>query len=273
MRKNAILLACAAMLVSVVSCPAFADTFEDVKARGKLICGVLTGYEPYSYQDPATRQLVGYEIDFCAALARDLGVQFEPKVVTTQGRIPEITQGRVDVLAARISYTKERAEQVDYTGLYDRVSDRFIVLASSGLSATDIKPGTRFGVSKGTPLEQFLRDKYPQSSVVSFDDISLAYAALRSGKVDAVLAPTTTLIALQNRDAGSNATKVLPDVIYKVETSFIIRKGEDRMRSAIDAFLAKAEQSGLASQIYEKYFGAQSAYKLPRDFAVGCQPS
>ena len=260
------------MLVFVAVGSAFADTLDDVKSRRKLICGVLTGYEPYSYQDPATRELVGYEADFCTALAKDLGVPIELKVVTTQGRIAELTQGRVDVLAARSSYTKERARQVDYTGLYDRVSDRFMVLASSDLKAGDIKPGTRFGVSKGTPLEQFLRDKYPASTVVSFDDISLAYAALRSGKIDAVLAPTTTLVALQHRDAGADVTKVLPEVIYSVETSFIVRKGEDRMRAAIDAFLAKTEQSGLAAQIYEKYFGAQSTYKLPRDFAIGSQP-
>ena len=261
-----------AVLLAALGLPALAGTLEDVKTKGTLVCGLLTGYEPYFSQDPATRQLVGYEVDFCTELARHLGVKIEPKVVTTQGRIAEITQGRVDVLAARISYTKERAQQVDYSGVYDRVLDRFLVLANSGVEAKDIKPGTRFGVPKGTPLEQFLRDKHPRAVVLSFDDISLAYAALKAGRIDGILAPTTTLVALQQRDVDGSGTVVLPEVIYTVETSFIVRKGEDKFRAAIDAFLGEAEKSVLAARLYEQYLGAQSRYKLPRDFIVGEQP-
>lgn len=248
---------------------ATADTLDDVKARGTLVCGVLTGYEPYSFQDTRTRGLTGYEVDYCNELARYLKVKPELKVVTTQGRIPEITQHRVDVLAARISYTSARAAQIGYSGIYETTAARFMVLQGSGLKADDFKGEKRIGISKGSPLDQFLRETYPKATVLSFDDLTLAYAALRAGRVDGLLAPTTALASFRVRSGDKADTVVLPDAIYPTRTSFNVAKGEDRMVAAINEFLISAEASGLAQQIFDKWFGANSTYKLEKDFIVG----
>lgn len=259
------------LIVAALALPRFpaADTLDDVKARGTLICGVLTGYEPYAFQDPRTRSLAGYEVDYCNELARYLNLKPELKVVTTQGRVPELTQHRIDVLAARISYTSARAAQIEYSGIYETTAARFMVLQESGLKADDFKGGKRIGISKGSPLDQFLRDAYPRARVVSFDDLTLAYAALRAGRIDGLLAPTTALASFRIRSGSQADTVVLPDAIYPTRTSFQVAKGEVRMLSTINEFLVSAESSGLALRIFDRWFGPDTEYKLQKDFIVG----
>src|SRR5882724_7579914 len=79
---------------------AHADQLADIKARGTLICGTLGTVEPFSSQDPKTREIVGYDIDMCRMVAEAMGVKLEVKPMSVEARIPELLQGRVDILAA-----------------------------------------------------------------------------------------------------------------------------------------------------------------------------
>ena len=97
-------------LTSVAS----ADELADIKQRGTLICGTLGAFEPFSFQDPNTRETVGYEVELCPAIAKQLHVKLELKLLAVEARIPELTQGRVDVISAALGYLDERAQQVDY---------------------------------------------------------------------------------------------------------------------------------------------------------------
>ncbi len=87
------LFAAAATLGAAV---AHADVLDDVKARGKLICGTQSASAPVPYQDTATRSFVGCDVDMCAALAKGLGVALEHKPLSTGARIPgELKMNRV----------------------------------------------------------------------------------------------------------------------------------------------------------------------------------
>lgn len=230
---------------------------------------MLNGYPPYGYVDPETRQTVGLEIDYCAELAKYLGVEFEPKVISTAGRIPELLQGRVDVLSARISYSTARAEQVDYSAIYDVATQRFMTLKENNFSNSDIVNGGRLGIPKGTPLDDFLRANYPDISPVKYDDISQAYLAVKTGKVDAILAPETQLVSLKQNDSNGDDMEILPEGIYFIRDSIITRKNESALVDEINNFLKQAEESGQAQEIFDKYLGANSSFKMKRDFIVG----
>src|SRR5690606_16626158 len=104
------LLACLGM-ASV----AHADALSDIKSGGKLVCGTLGTSEPFSFQDPSTRQVVGYEVDLCKEIADHLGVQLEVKMIAVAARIPELAGGRVDVVAANLGWSPDRAKQIDYS--------------------------------------------------------------------------------------------------------------------------------------------------------------
>src|SRR3546814_3237188 len=56
---------------------ASANALDDVKSRNTLVCGTLGTSEPFSFQDPKTREVVGYEVDLCKEIANYLGVKLE----------------------------------------------------------------------------------------------------------------------------------------------------------------------------------------------------
>lgn len=263
--------ACAALL-SVLPNPASADLLSDIKSRGNLVCGVLSSFEPYAFQDPKTRELVGYEVDFCRELAGHLGVKATMKVVSTQGRVPELLQNRVDVLAALVSYTKERAKQMDFSGIYIRVPNKFLVLDRSNIRTANELKDKKVGLSKGSALEVIMRERFPSATVVSFDDKSASYLALKTGKIDALLTVVDVLMAFKNRDPDGDKARVLEEDFYVSYDSFNVKPGEPAFLSAVNEFLAQAEKSGLAQRIFDKWFGPDTVYKLKRDFAVGTPP-
>src|SRR3546814_5610187 len=91
------------------------DWSSDVCSSDLLVCGTLGTSEPFSFQDPKTRQVVGYEIDLCKEIADHLGVKLEIKMIAVAARIPELAGGRVDVVAANLGWSPDRAKQIDYS--------------------------------------------------------------------------------------------------------------------------------------------------------------
>ena len=263
-------LAAAVALIAGVSAAAQADQLSDIKARGKLTCGVLGGFEPFGFQDPATREVNGYEPDLCKGLARFLGVEPDVKVVTSQGRIPELLQGRVDVEASLLGWSKEREQQVDYTNVYASVDSKLLIMKASGITSPDQLKDKKIGVAKGSLLEGIAQRRFPNATVVAFDDTPVAYLALRQGKIQALLMTETTLASLRNLDPEGDRTAILPKVYQRSQIAFVLRKGDNEtLKAAINAFLDQYEKSGEGQKLYDTWFGANSKLKMTRALAVG----
>src|SRR5688572_10677063 len=101
MKTNGSLIAAAAFaLTGLLSTAALAgDTLADAKKKGVLLCGVKDSLPPFGFVDGKTRDIVGYDIDFCRALAAKLGVKAELKPVTSASRFPQLQEGNIDLIA------------------------------------------------------------------------------------------------------------------------------------------------------------------------------
>lgn len=261
-----------ALLLIAVACPvsAHADQLADIKAKGTLVCGVLGGYEPFGFQDPVTREVNGYEPELCRGLAVALGVRPELKVVTAQGRVPELLQGRVNVEAALLGWSKEREAQVDYSNIYAMVASKIMVTTSSGVTNTDQLAERKIGVAKGSALEGIAQARFPKGTVISFDDTPAAYLALRQGKIAGLLMTETTLASLRKQDPQGDRTVILPTVYENAQQAFVMRKGDNAtLKAAINSFLDELEQSGRAQALYDKWFGTNSKLSMVREARVG----
>src|SRR5437764_1873201 len=94
MRKLALISFGLAALSLFGTQAARADQLADIKQKGTLVCGTLGNAEPFSFPNPQTRETQGYDVDFCAAIARSLGVKLELKLIPVAAPIPELTQDR-----------------------------------------------------------------------------------------------------------------------------------------------------------------------------------
>lgn len=262
-------LAAALALGLGASLSARADQLADIKARGSLICG-LTVVQPFAYNDQSTREMVGYEVDLCKKLADDLKVKMEHKVVAADVRVPELTQGRVDLLVALLSYTKERAQLVDFSNSYVEDGFYFITPKSSPVTNPDELATKRISVAKGSIYQTFAKRKYPDAQVIAFDDGPLAFLAMQQGKVDATIQRSAAAVGLQLRSPpGSPEIKLIEPALLRQGSGFAIRKNEPAFLAYLNGFLDRLEASGEAQKLWDKWLGKDSVYKLERKFKLG----
>ncbi len=262
-------IAVAGLGTAALPAAGYAELLDEIHARGSVICGVLNNLEPFGYLDPASRDVIGYEIDLCRDMAEFLGVEADVKVVSSQARMPELLQGRLDVLVALISYSPERAEQIDFSDTYVADSFQAITTADSGLDTLDDIAEARVSVIKGSFLEPLVQRSYPSSTVVSFDDASTAFMAVAQGRVDATVQRTTQARALQLRLGENDNTVMLNPPITVQRSGFAIRKESPEFLAELNAFLDDYEESGRAQALFDRWLGKDSPFDLTRTFVVG----
>ncbi len=264
---NVILGAAAACALSLGV--AQADQLQDIKARGKLICGTLGTSEPFSYQDPKTREIIGYDVAMCDHIAKSLGVPLELKAISVDARIPELTQGRVDILAANLGWTKARAEQIDYSYSYFVSQQKILVRRDSKIETLDQLKGQKISAVKGSSSEQGVRREIPNAQTLTYQDGSASFLALQQGKVNGFCASELVLVKLKAQtEASANPVDIIRKSLFVEPWGLGIRKGEPAFLKHVNGVLTQMEQSGEAARVFEQWFGPTSAYRLERDFKI-----
>jgi polar amino acid transport system substrate-binding protein len=261
------LLAPSLALVCLLSATAGAraDQLADVKSKGVLVCGVVGTLEPFAYQDASTREVVGYDVDYCRAVAKQLGVKAELKVVSLEARIPELTQSRVDILAAVLGYNPTRAEQIAFSKAYF-VSNQSIAAKKGTFKQRDDLAGKRVATIKGSSNIPLTQKVLPTVQMVSYDDAPSAFTALVQGKVDGYVLSESLMRRFISRLGDDGAIEVLAPPVGRESWGLGIRKGEAAFEKAVDDALDAMEKSGEAQQIFDKWLGANTIYKMRRDF-------
>ncbi|MDR6870803.1 polar amino acid transport system substrate-binding protein [Bosea sp. BE125] len=262
------ILGLAALLAGTATTAAKADQLADIKARGKLICGTLGTAEPFSFQHPQTRQIVGYDVDICQKVADSLGVTLELKPIAVEARIPELTQGRVDILAANLGYTPERAQQIDFSYSYFVSQQKLMVTKESGITTLDKLAGKKVTALKGSSSEQGVRRLIPTAETVTFQDTSSAYLALVQDKVDAFCASELILVKLRQQSQAKTPMVVIEKSLFVEPWGLGLRRGETAFKDQVNGVLTKLASSGEIDAVFSKWLGAGTAFDIKRDFPI-----
>ncbi len=160
-----------------------------IKNRGSLVIGLEGTYPPFNYQDQSG-QLVGFEVDFGQAVAKQLGLTADFRPTKWDGILAALASGRIDVVINQVTITPERQKVYDFSEPYT-VSGIQIITRRGDEAKYDtpekLKKGVRVGVGLGTNYEQWLRQNVPGADIRTYDDDPTKYQDLRAGRIDAVL--------------------------------------------------------------------------------------
>jgi polar amino acid transport system substrate-binding protein len=261
-------------LIAALLCISFAqaDLLQDVKKRGTLVAGVKDSIHPFGFIDPSTRTIVGYDIDFATAIAKALGVQLKTVPVTTATRIPELMQGKIDLIAATMTNTPERAQQIDFSLTYFLTGQKVLTRRDAGIAKVADLKGKRVSSVRGSTSEQNVRRAVPDVQVIAFNDYPNAFLALAQRKVVAMTTDEIILMDLQRRSPKPEDYQLLDEFISSEPYGLGIRKGEPAFLKEVNRILLELEKSGEAAKIFDKWFGAKSETPLKRNFKIGEKP-
>ena len=228
------------------------SALDAVKARGTLIAGVKADYPPFGYTDKDGK-LVGFDIDIMAYMAKRLGVKLELRPVTSANRIPMLQNGAVDVIAASLTITRERAEVVDFSVPYVVIGSKFLVKKGSGIKTWHDLAGKTVAYTQGTPWGEKAHAAEPTIKPLVFQDKPQAVLSVLNGKAEAYVDDAAPLVMFAKEHPGELVAAGDPSVPSPM--GIAVRPNDSKWRNYVDFTLIAMSQDGAYLALYEKYFG------------------
>ena len=235
-------IAAAAGLAAIfVSTGAMAGKDLDaVKARGSLVCGVMTGTAGFGMAD-STGKWVGLDVDVCRAVAAAIfgdatKVKYVP--LTSQQRFTALQSGEVDMLSnnTTLTLTRDTALGFDFGAVTYYDGQGFLVPKKLGVKSAKELNGATVCVAPGTTTELNLAD-YFRANKMSFKPVVIekveeVRAAFFSGRCDVYTNDSSSLFATRAANVPAPATAddyvVLPEIISKEPLAPVMRHGDNQ---------------------------------------------
>jgi polar amino acid transport system substrate-binding protein len=218
--------------------------------------GTNAEYPPFEFVDEAGN-IVGFDPELVAEIAKRAGFEFELVNTRWDGIFVALASGEFDMVASAATITDEREEIVDFSQPYFYASQRIAVLESRASEIQNVEDlaGLRVAVQAGTTGDIYASE-LPGVEVVRYDEITLAFQALASGDVDAVIndGPVSADIIEKNPELG--AVLVGPPLSEEYY-GIAVQPTKPELLDAVNKALAEIIADGTYEQLYLKWFGVK----------------
>ena len=209
------------------------------KDDGTITMITESGFAPYEYLDGGS--IVGVDVDICEAVAAKLGKKLVVQDAKFDAVIPSVISGKADLAAAGITVTEDRKQSVDFSIPYVKSGIVIISAKDAPYKTADEVKGKKIGVQSGTTSDTFCVDVLKQEPE-RFDNPPTAVAALKSGKIDCVIADVDPA---KNCVKGDDSVFISSDFVGEPEEFAIaIRKGQPELLATINAVIGEMLESG-----------------------------
>ena len=253
-------MAAACLLVAASAAPAFAGaTFDAVKAKGFVQCGVNLGLYGFSAPDDKGNWS-GLDVDACRAVAAAIfgdanKVKYTP--LSAQQRIPALQSGEVDLLARNTTWTltRDTANGLNFAVVNYYDGQGFMVPKKLGVKSAKELDGATICVLPGTTTEQNLADWF-RANKLSFKPVVIEKneelaSAFFAGRCDAYSSDASQLAGVRSEAPKPDDYVILPDLISKEPLAPAVRHADDQwldiVRWSMLAMIA-AEEKGITSK-------------------------
>ncbi|AVO38095.1 amino acid ABC transporter substrate-binding protein [Pukyongiella litopenaei] len=246
---------------------AAAGTLDDVKARGKLNCGVATGVPGFAFTD-ANGDWQGFDVAVCRAVAAAVlsdatAVEFVP--TTGKTRFTALASGEIDMLARNTTWTFSRDVDLKFTfvGINYYDGQGFMVPKELGVSSAKELDGATVCIQTGTTTELNLADFFRINNI-SYEPVPIetnaeAQQQYLAGACDVYTTDASGLAATRASFENAGDHVILPEIISKEPLGPLVRHGDDEwgdvVRWTLNTLIA-AEELGITSANVEEMSAA-----------------
>lgn len=224
-------------------------SIAEIKKSGELIIGVFSDKAPFGYIDK-NGNYRGYDIYFAERLAKDLGVK--PKYISLEpaNRTEYAKTGKVDIILANFTMTKERAEQVDFALPYMKVAIGVVSPENQNITSVEQLKGKKLIVAKGTTAETYFTENHPEIELLKFDQYSETYSALLDKRGDAFSTDNTEVLAwaMKNPEYKVGITHLGKDEVIAPA----VQKGNKELLDYINNEIKESAKENFFHKDYEE---------------------
>jgi polar amino acid transport system substrate-binding protein len=198
-------------------------------------------------------------------------VAVEFKTVTAVNRLPMLMGNRVNILAAAMTKTPERAQEIDFSHTYFLTGQKFLAKKGTIKSLKDLE-GKKVATARGTTAERNMATAVPFATILPFDDYPQGIRAVLQGKVAAVTTDESILagqLCLLEKNSATRGKYEIPEVQISTELYGLgIRKNDADFLKFVNDTLLEMEKNGEAKKIFQRWFGPKSESPITRSGSI-----
>ena len=228
---------------------------EQIKAKGKLVVGTEAQYAPYEFKD-LDANFVGCDMWLAQQIADSLGVELEIVDMSFAGIIPAVQSGQVDLGIAAFTNTPERAEEIDFSDLYETSAQLLIVKTGNAdtYSTKEALTGQKVGAQKGTIQSQLIQSALPDSELFELEKYPALALEVQNGNIAGLVVDQAVGESLV---ANSNGELEVSNFEFSAEEasfgkSVVIAKGNEDLVAAVNEVVNKVTSDGSYQAAYDE---------------------
>ena len=221
-------------------------------------------YPPFSYEDPRSKQLTGYDIEVMEAVAEEAGWRIEFVRSTFDGLFPALDSKRIDVVANQVTINPEREARYLFSTPY--TYSRGVVVTAAGddeIKGLEDLKGKTTAQSETSNWAQVAREA--GARVESVEGFAQAAELLVQGRVDAIVNDNIAVLDYL-ASTGSKDIEIVGSASEETsEQALLFRTPDTALRDEANAALKKLSEDGTLAKISESYFRADVSVEDPDD--------
>ncbi len=256
--KQLVRISFVALLVAGLCTPVQADLLQQIKDSGKMTVGTSADYPPYESVD-AGGQFVGFDMDLIREIGKRLGVKVIIKDMGFDTLITALQAKKIDAVIAAMQYSPERDKKVDFSNVYRKISDAFLVKADSSIvleKPADIA-AYKVAAQTGTIQEKWMltnlvdAGKMKKNQAFSYERVDNAAMDVAAGRVDVLFIQSDPAEKLAKK-SGLKIALISKETIVAGQC-IAIPEGEKALKAELDKLIAEMQADGSIQKITDKY--------------------
>ena len=222
---------------------------------GKLFkVGSDTTSPPMESVDPATGQIVGFDVDVVNAVCAKINCKAEFVTTGWDGIFAALDQGNFDFVASGVSITDERKKAMNFTDPYIVNSQAVLMRVEDAVtSADDFKAkGLKLSAQANTTDADVAADIVGKENVLAYDTFSASVLALKNKDVDGVVINGANADAYEKEFAGELVVSIRG--LSSDPLGLVFRKGDPNV-AAFNEGIKALKDDGTLDKLIQKYWG------------------
>lgn len=202
----------------------------------------------------ANKKIVGYDIDFMNAVAKEAGITVEFKNTAWDGIFAGLDSGQYDAIISSVTITKERQAKYDFTEPYTSIGQILVVPKTDKTSKfiANLK-GKKVGAQIGT-TGAFEIKKVAGVELKTYDEIGLAFEDMAAGRISGVVCdePVAAHFALQKKEYRDKF-KIVGKSFTKEAYGIVVKKGNTELVALLNKGIKAVKAKKLDVKIHNKW--------------------
>jgi cystine transport system substrate-binding protein len=222
-------------------------------SSGVLRVGTEGTYAPFSFHDPTSNELTGYDVEVARAVGAKLGNKVEFSETQFDSIFAGLESNRYDVIANQVTITPERQAKYLFSAPYT-VSFGVIVTRAdddSVHSLADLK-GKRSAQSTTSSFAEVATKAGAQIEPV--EGFTQAITLLKQKRVDVTINDNLAFLEYQ-KTTGDKDVKIAAKIDPPSKQALVFRKDSAELQTRVNKALEALRADGTLARLSEKYFG------------------